>query len=364
MTRTHLALAAAVVALAGCRSAAAPRVAAASAAPPAWEQENPLKPLPAPPLGIEVDWAALRVTPEKARLGRWLFYDPRLSADGTISCATCHQPEHAFSEVEPHSTGIGGKTGTRKSPSFVNGALAISPAYFWDGRAATLQEQAKGPMVNPVEMGATHEQVVANVSRAGAYRPYFREAFGDERITLDRVVDAIAAYEATRLSGNSAWDRYDAGDEHALTPAADRGRELFFGRGRCNQCHLGQNFTDGKFHDIGVGWKDPGPGKPPASGYADRGRYDVTHDPKDLGAFKTPTLRDCSKHAPYMHDGSLATLREVMFHYARGGTDNPHLDEAIAPFPLSEADAEDLVAFMKALDGEGYQDVAPSHLPR
>ncbi|HZZ84793.1 MAG TPA: cytochrome c peroxidase [Anaeromyxobacteraceae bacterium] len=363
----RLALAAtAALALAGCRSGATPRVAAPSSTPPAWELENPVKPLPAPPLGIDVDWASakVKVTPEKVRLGRWLFYDRRLSADGTVSCASCHQPEHAFSETTPHSTGIRGKTGTRKSPSFVNGAFPIYPAWFWDGRASSLQEQAKGPMVNPVEMGATHEQVVATVSRIGGYRGYFREAFGDDRVTLDRVVDALAAYEATRLSGNSAFDRYDAGDEAALTPAQERGRQLFFGRGRCNQCHLGPNFTDGKFHNLGVGWRDPGPGKPLKDGFADRGRYDVTRDEKDLGAFKTPTLRDCSKHPPYMHDGSMATLREVMLHYARGGLPNPRLDEAITPFPLSERDVDDLVELMRALDGEGYQDVAPRLLPQ
>ncbi|BDG10820.1 cytochrome-c peroxidase [Anaeromyxobacter paludicola] len=367
-SRTHAARLAALaaLALAACRSTGAPDPARAGAAP-AWERDNPLRPLPAAPLGIEVDWKAgqVTVTPEKVRLGRWLFYDPRLSADGTVSCATCHKPEHAFSETTPHSTGIAGKTGTRKSPSFVNGAFPVYPRYFWDGRAASLQEQAKGPMVNPVEMGRpSHDEVVATVSRIGGYRRYFAEAFGDERITLDRVVDALAAYEATRLSGNSAFDRFDAGDEAALTPSARRGLAIFFSYGRCNQCHLGQNFTDGRFHNLGVGWKDPGPGRPALEGFADRGRYEVTHDPRDLGAFKTPTLRDCSRHAPYMHDGSMATLREVMFHYARGGTPNPGLDEAIFRFPLSERDADDLVAFMEALDGEGYADAAPAHLPQ
>ncbi|MBK9517719.1 MAG: cytochrome-c peroxidase [Anaeromyxobacter sp.] len=355
--------------LAGCRAAtpAAPASTAAARpeAPPAWEADNPLRPLPEPPLGSPADFAAVPwVTPAKVRLGRWLFFDARLSADGTISCASCHRPEHGFSEPTPHSTGVGGKEGGRKAPPILNAAFPVYPAYFWDGRAASLLEQAKGPMVNPVEMGATHQGVVATVSRLDGYRRYFAEAFGDPGVDIDRVAEALAAYEATRLSGNSKVDRFDAGDEAALDESERRGRDLFFGRAACNQCHLGPGYTDGKFHNLGVGWREPEPGAPAASGFADPGRAAISGDQRDLGAFKTPSLRDCSKHAPYMHDGSVETLREAVALYWRGGVKNPWLSERMEQVGFRRCEIDDLVAFLQALDGEGYQDTAPSAFPR
>lgn len=334
-------------------------------APPAWEAGNPVRPLPTPPLGSPADFAAVPwVTPEKARLGRWLFYDARLSADGTISCASCHEPQHAFSELEPVSTGIAGQKGRRKAPPIVNAAFPVYPVFFWDGRAASLAEQAKGPMINPIEMGNTHEAVVATVAGLAGYRPHFAEAFGDPGVDIDRIAEAIAAYEATRLSGNSKVDRFDAGDEAALSPAERRGRDLFFGRAKCNQCHLGPNYTDGKFHNLGVGWRPPAPGRPPETGLADLGRYAVTRDPKDLGAFKTPSLRDCSKHAPYMHDGSVATLRDSVVLYFDGGIANPWLSDKLDAVGFGRGEIDDLVAFLEALDGEGLEDVAPTSFPR
>ncbi|HET7752436.1 MAG TPA: cytochrome c peroxidase [Anaeromyxobacteraceae bacterium] len=351
-----LALLAAVAA--GCRSASV----RPPSPPPPWELANPIVPLPAPPLGIDVDLAALGATPEKVRLGRWLFYDARLSVDGTVSCATCHRPEHAFSEPLPVSTGVGGRTGTRKAPTVVNSGFPVSPVWFWDGRASSLAEQAKGPMENPVEMANTHPRVVATISGVRSYARYFREAYGDERIDIDRIADAIAAYEATRLSGGSAFDRFDAGDETALSALAQEGRDLFFGAARCNACHLGPNFSDSKFHNLGVGfeWR---PLRAALDSFADPGRFAVTKVEKDLGAFKTPTLRDVTRRAPYMHDGSVATLEEAVFFYVRGGNQNPWLAPEMDEVRLAPWQVGAVVAFLEALDGTGYQDVPPAAFP-
>lgn len=343
---------------AGCRSASV----RPDAPPPAWEIANPLAPLPQAPLGIDVDLRALGVTPEKARLGRWLFFDARLSIDGTVSCATCHRPEHAFSEPLRVSKGVGGKTGTRKAPTVVNSAFPVHPVWFWDGRAASLAEQAKGPMENPVEMGNTHAGVVETVSRLKGYRRYFREAYGDDRVDIDRIADAIAAYESTRLSGGSAFDRFDAGDASALSPLAQEGRDLFFGAARCNACHVGPGFSDAKFHNLGIGfeWR---PGMSPRDAFTDVGRYGVTKDEKDLGAFKTPTLRDLVRRAPYMHDGSVGTLEEAVFLYVRGGNRNPWIAPEMDEVRLAPWQVPALVAFLQSLEGTGYEDSAPAAFP-
>lgn len=325
-----------------------------------WETANPVAPLPTPPVGTQADFSQVGfiMTPEKVRLGRWLFYDVRLSGDGTLSCATCHRPENAFSEPTPHSTGIRGQQGARKSPSFVNGAWPFYPVFFWDGRAASLVEQAKGPIANPIEMGNDHAKLVPMLQGNRGYRRVFREVYGDDVITIDRVAEAIAAYEATRLSGNSAWDRWKAGDESAVSDAVKRGDELFFGKAGCAQCHVGWNFTDAQFHNLGIGWDAAG------QRFADVGRTAISKDPKDTGAFKTPTVRDISRHAPYMHDGSVATLRAVVQHYDKGGTPNPWLSPRMKPLGLTPAEIDDLVAMMQALDGEGYQDKPPAAFPQ
>jgi cytochrome c peroxidase len=361
MSRRRALLAA--LALCACRSA---DVRPGPRAAPAWEAGNPVRPLPAPPLGSPADFAAVPwVTPEKVRLGRWLFYDPRLSADGTISCATCHHPEHAFSETTAVSTGIRGQKGRRKAQPIVNAAFQPFSRFFWDGRASSLAEQARGPMTNPIEMGASEGHVVLTLSGIAGYRPYFREAFDDERVDLARVSEAIAAYEATRLSGNSRWDRFEAGDETALSALERQGRDLFFGRAECAQCHVGPNLSDAQFYNLGVGWRAPESAvQPLIEGFADKGRFEITRADKDVGAFKTPTLRDCSRHAPYMHDGSFATLEEAVLHYWRGGERNPWLSERMVPVPMSRADLEALVAFLSALDGEGFADVPPALFPR
>ena len=331
-------------------------------AAPAWEAENPIKPLPTPPLGISGKLEDLPnpPTPETVRLGRWLFFDKRLSADASVSCATCHRPENAFSEDTPVSTGIRGQKGGRKAPSFTNLAWTLYPHFFWDGRAKSLEEQAAGPIVNPLEMGNTHDAMINSLGAIKAYAPYFKQAFGDERVTLDRVTKAIADYERTRMSGNSPWDRWQKKrDESAVSEKVKQGHKLFFfGKGACNQCHLGQNFTDNSFHNLGVGWDEA------AQKFKDEGRYAVTNDKKDLGAFKTPSLRDVTKRAPYMHDGSEKTLRDVVVFYNKGGNRNPNLSPKMKPLNLTDDEIDALVEFMKALDGEGYQDVAPKAFPQ
>jgi cytochrome c peroxidase len=333
----------------------------APAREPVWEADNPIKPLPEPPLGIDSTFEELEdpPTPETVRLGRWLFYDTRLSEDETISCATCHRPEHAFSEPTPVSTGIDGQKGTRKAPSFVNLAWTIFPHFFWDGRAASLEEQAKGPITNPIEMGMdSHDLAIDRLRGLEGYAPYFEQAFGDPEITIDRVAKAIADYERTRMSGNSPYDRFQAGDETAMTEEARLGFDLFFNKGKCNQCHFGQNLTDNRFHNLGVGWDEE------KKEFADVGRYEISGNMEDMGAFKTPGLREVTKHAPYMHDGSIETLEEVMIHYNVGGILNPHLSPKMEMLDLTPEEIDALVAFMHALDGEGYQDTAPATFPR
>ena len=347
-------------ALAGQSDTSAPAAAAPAAAPP-WEADNPLRPLPEIPLGVDRTFAELPdpPTPERVRLGRWLFYDPRLSASGSISCATCHQPEHAFSEPTPVSTGHKGQKGNRKSPGFVNAAWTLYPHFFWDGRAASLEEQALGPVENPIEMGNTHAAMVQTLSGVAGYAPYFQEAFGSPEVTKERVAKAIADYERTRLSGNSPWDRWQkTGDASLVSAEVRRGHDLFFGKAACNQCHLGTNFTDSRFHNVGVGWN------PKTKKFADEGRYKVSGNPDDLGAFKTPSLREVSRRSPFMHDGSMATLSETVDHYNKGGIRNPALSPKMKPLKLTRAERQSLVAFMRALEGEGYMDTAPASFPQ
>jgi cytochrome c peroxidase len=327
-----------------------------------WDRDNPVVPLPVPPIGVvhRFDELPDPPTPQRVRLGRWLFYDRRLSADGSLSCASCHRPEHAFSELTPHSTGIHGQQGVRKAPSFVNAAWQIYPNFFWDGRASSLEAQALGPITNPIEMGNTHAAMVRTLVGVQSYAKYFEECFGDRAVTADRVSKAIADYERTRLSGNSPFDRWQLGhDASALSAKAKKGYELFtFGKAACNQCHLGPNFTDSAFHNLGVGY-DAASGK-----FADDGRYAVTKNEADRGSFKTPTLRDVAKHPPYLHDGSAKTLRDVIDLYNHAGNRNPHLDPKMKPLNLTPDESDALVAFLESLNGEGYQDSPPTAFPR
>ena len=236
----------------------------------------------------------------------------------------------------------GGTKGRRKVPPLVN--LAWSPPYFWDGRAFSLEEQALAPIADPAEMGNTHAAMVEALTAVKAYAPYFREAFGDEKVSKERVAKAIADYERTRLSGNSPWDVWRAKkDDRAVPPAARRGHDLFFGRAGCTECHKGDNFTDGQFHNLGVGYN------PKRERFADDGRFEVTKQESDRGAFKTPTLREVARHPPYMHDGSLPTLKAVVEFYSRGGIENPNRDTELVAANLTPEEEDDLVAFLGTL---------------
>lgn len=323
------------------------------------EAANPVRPLPAAPLGVDgLDELSSPPTPERVRLGRWLFYDSRLSADGTVSCATCHVPERAFSNGARIAKGTSGHAGVRKTPTFINAAHAYVPNRFgWDGRARSLEEQSLRPVANPVEMGSTAARMVGTLSRIAGYAPYFERAFGDRSVTHWRVASALADYQRTRMSGNSAWDRWQDGDARALSPSARRGWSLFTGDARCSRCHFGPNLTDSAFHNLGVGWDAV------SMRHTDEGRGAITGRQGDRGAFKTPTLRDITRHPPYMHDGSLVSLRDVIVFYDRGGIRNPHIDTQIRPLQLSNGEIDALVAFLQSLDGEGFMDRAPTAFP-
>jgi cytochrome c peroxidase len=314
------------------------------------------KPAPKLPLGlVPIPWPSDNpYSPEKAELGRLLYFDNRISADATISCATCHDPKFGFTDGKAVSTGIRGQKGGRSAPTVINRAYSL--AQFWDGRAATLEEQAVGPMANPIEMGNNHTTVVSTLRSIQGYKPLFRKAYGDDEISLDRVAKAIATFERTIVSGNAPYDRYKAGDKKAMSEAQVRGMKVYFDKAKCDQCHEGVNFTSNMYANIGVGMNKPKP---------DGGRFSVTNDPRDWGVFKTPTLREIEQTGPYMHDGSIATLEEVVEYYDKGGEPNKNLDSRIKPLRMTPQDKSDLVAFLKALSGSGWQQVkAPAIFPQ
>lgn len=334
------------------------------------EADNPVRPNAPPPFGMEEFFkeSPQQPQPARVRLGRWLFYDQRLSADGTVSCATCHRPEHAFSEPLAVATGIRGQVGRRKTPSIVNLAARtalpppppdLGPAFFWDGRATSLEAQVLMPIADPVEMGLDHRSMVTRLSAIAGYRPYFKEASGSDTVTETQVAAALADYVRTRTSGNAPFDRWSyAREARAVSEQAKLGFDIFSFKGRCGMCHVGFNFSDGRFHNLGVGWDA-------ASGtFRDEGRAVVSHLPRDRGAFKTPGLREVSKRAPYMHDGSLASLRDVVEFYNRGGVANPARSARLAPLGLTPAEVDAVVAFLHTLDGEGYQDRSPKFFPK
>lgn len=310
------------------------------------------------PLGLQAGSAFIPednpMSDEKISLGNLLYFDPRLSKDRTISCASCHNPFHGFADPAPASKGVGGKLGGRNSPTVIN--RLFSSEQFWDGRAESLEAQAHGPLVNPVEMAMpSHKEVVARVRQIKGYAPLFQKAFGDATIDMPRIAKAIAAYERTVVSGNSPFDRYQAGDRDAMSASAVRGMELFNGKARCVACHAGFNFTDENYRNIGVGMDRAKP---------DLGRYEVTKKESDKGKFKTPTLRNVAQTAPYMHDGSEATLMAVVEFYDRGGVPNPNLDPDIKKLGLTAAEKQDLVSFLEALTGEIPALGPPRELPR
>jgi cytochrome c peroxidase len=333
------------------------------------EADNPVRPDPPAPYGMEEFFAgAAPLNPERVRLGRWLFFDRRLSADDSVSCATCHRPEHAFSQPEPTAVGIRGQRGRRRTPGIINlGARTIlpdvesdaGPSFFWDGRATSLEAQVLMPIADPHEMGLEHGAMVSRLSGIEGYRPYFEKAFGSRDITKERVASALAEYVRSRRSGNAPYDRWAYGrDARAMSVEAQRGSEIFFFNAGCATCHAGFNFSDGRFHTLGVGWDET------TQTFRDEGRGAVPGVTGGRGAFKTPGLRDVAKRPPYMHDGSLRTLREVVEFYNRGGVKNPRLSGRIRPLRLSDADIDAVVSFLHALSGDGYDDRPPRLFPR
>ena len=328
---------------------------------------------PVLPLGLSQGAAQITgldtnpLTRAKIELGRQLYFDKRLSADSTVSCASCHDPSMGYSAHTKTGVGIRGQLGGRNSPVSFNRIL--TGAQFWDGRADSLEAQAVGPIQNPIEMGFTHEGVVKRLGELPVYRKQFEKIFGE--LTIDRVGQAIAAFERAIVTAPSPYDYYEqmkafagldeediaddpdlakryaeakaAVEAHPMSEEAKRGRDIFFTeKGNCTACHVGANLADEKFHNIGIGMQAEQP---------DPGRVAISKDPKDTGAFKTPTVRNVALTAPYMHDGSLATLEEVVEWYDKGGHANPHLSDKIRPLKLSAQDKADLVAFMQACTG-------------
>jgi cytochrome c peroxidase len=280
-----------------------------------------------------------RGTATKITLGSQLYFDPRLSADNSISCATCHAPETAWANHNSVDTGIGGRKGTRNSGTILD--AAYMDFQFWDGRAKTLEEQVLGPIHNPVEMGEHLDDVVRKLSAIDEYRTQFKAVFGTN-VTADGIAKAIAAFERTVLSGSSPYDRFMRGDKTSVSESAVRGMHLFDGKAGCYTCHQPPLFSDQSFHNIGVGMDRPQP---------DVGRQAVTKNPLDRGKFKTPSLRNVALTWPYFHDGSAATLGDVVEFYDRGGVQNATLDVQIKPLGLTDEEQTDLVAFLQTLTG-------------
>lgn len=291
-------------------------------------------------------------TAEKIALGKQLYFDPRLSRDSTVSCASCHDPKKGWSNGEQFATGVRGQKGGRNSPTIINSAYA--KLQFWDGRAELLEGQALGPIQNPIEMDLTLDEAVERLNKVEGYKKQFQKVFGTD-VTSPNMAKAIAAFERTVLSGDAPFDRFKAGDTKALSASAQRGLKLFTGKANCSACHSGPNFSDAAFHNIGVGMEAEKP---------DLGRFEISKLEGDKGAFKTPTLREIARTAPYMHDGRHKTLEEVVDYYDKGGFPNDMLDEEIFPLKLTAEERADLVKFLtEGLASSKYPDIAPPKLP-
>jgi cytochrome c peroxidase len=327
-------------------------------------------------------------TPEKIELGKKLFHDARFSGDGTVSCATCHADDKVFTDSPlKTSRGIKAQMGTRNAPTVVNAAYFA--LLFWDGRAASLEDQSQNPIVNPVEMGLpTHEPLLKIVRSDPDYTEAFKKAFGrsGNEITMEEVKKAIASFERTLVAGDSAFDHYYFKHEtNAISDAAKRGLDVFLNQGRCVSCHVIEQdqalFTDNRFHNIGVGVNRIQPDIPRLSaGFlkakaegidvdkavltdaktSELGRFAITTRFDEVGAFKTSTLRNVALTGPYMHDGSLKTLKDVVKHYNDGGKSagdpsiNDYLSGGIRPLNLTDQQQDDLVAFMESLTSYNY----------
>jgi cytochrome c peroxidase len=322
-------------------------------------------------------------TPEKIALGEKLFFDGRLSGDGTVACATCHDPARAFTDGRPVSIGINGRKGQRNAPTVLN--ALYNKTQFWDGRAKTLEDQAGFPIVNPVEMGQPSlDAVVTTIVGIEEYKQAFQKAFG-RPVNGPDLVRAIAAYERALPSFDSPFDHFIAGDKNAIEAGAKRGWELFNTKARCNKCHAltetrrdATNFTDNDFHNIGIGIirhnvvalaakaeRDIASGNLEdvdraaiGTGMSVLGRFLITKKEADTASFKTPNLRNVLVTGPYFHDGSQETLWDVIDHYNKGdGLQNPWLDKDIQPLALTEAEIDDLVALLASLTSSEYKDL-------
>lgn len=274
------------------------------------------------PLGLDAYLPAPEdnpVTREKVALGRKLFFDKRLSRDRTLSCASCHDPNRAFTDGRALAVGIDGKKGARSAPALINRGYGAS--HFWDGRAPTLEKQVLEPIFNPIELALTPQELETRL-----------------RLPPADVARALASYVRTIRSGNSPYDR------NALSPQARQGLDLFRGKANCSACHVGPHLTDESFHNTGIAFRD--------GTLRDEGRFKVTGAKQDLGAFKTPTLREIARTAPYMHDGSLAKLEDVIDYYDRGGNRNEHLDHDLRPLRLTPEEKQALAALLRSLSGE------------
>ena len=340
------------------------------------------------PTGIPADlWAYFiprdnPLVPAKIELGRQLFFEPRLSADGTVSCATCHDPKLAFTDGKKTAEGIGGRRGTRNTPTILN--AMFNSSFFWDGRAESLEEQAKQPLINQDEMGnPSHDAVVKRVSGIPEYAQQFQRVFG-EQVDIELIAKAIAAYERTLVSADSPYDRFVEGDRNAMTQSAQRGFALFRTKARCSVCHnLNQSFpflTDGNYRNTGVasnfaefdtlarhatavavdGSSAGMTGLDKHEGRSELGRFLVSGSAVDIGAFRTPSLRNVELTPPYFHDGSAATLADVVRYYNKGGNPNTNRDWEVQPLNLSYEEQEDLIEFLKALTSEDARRVVNS----
>ena len=292
------------------------------------------------------------MTVEKVELGKMLYFDTRLSQDGSISCSTCHDPAKGYGDNLPTSEGIHKQIGGRNANTVINAAYVTS--MFWDGRMKDLEEQAGGPVENPIEMGEDMSVVSKKLEKVPEYKKRFEAVFGTPEITAERIQKAIAAFERTILSGNSPYDKFKAGDESAMSGDAKKGMTLFTSTKFCAVCHTPPTFSSGGFYNTGAG---------KGKGMEDIGRKEVTKQDSDTGAFRVPSLREIEHTGPYMHDGSIADLREAVTFMASGGRNNPHRFPIMAAMQKpTDEEVDQLVAFLKALSGE-YPVVKAPKLP-
>lgn len=307
------------------------------------------------PLQDDSTWLLAERDP-KVKLGQLLFFDPRLSGSDLISCATCHDPRRAWGDAMRVSSGHNGAQGTRNSQSLLN--VAQQKTFFWDGRSGSLEDQAINPISTPHEMNMNTPLLAGKIARIAGYKIYFEKAYGDNQVTFDRILEALATFETIIKSQPAKLDAFMQGDYEALTDAQIRGLDLFRGKARCMNCHHGMYFKDDLFHNTGLSQF----GKP----LQDLGRYDATRDARDAGKFRTPSLRDVMRTGPWMHHGLFGDMRDVIRHYNMGGARiddnhplNPKVDDAIRELQLSDQEQKDLVAFLWSITASPYKMTAP-----